>query len=60
MKNEKDNLYEQFQKYSYFDLKELFKKAKTKEEKDFYITLSNLILQKKQEEVIDKNSSYLR
>ncbi|EHI99035.1 hypothetical protein CDLVIII_2383 [Clostridium sp. DL-VIII] len=30
--NEKNNnLYEQFLKYSYADLKELFKKAKTKE-----------------------------
>ncbi len=33
--DEKNNLYEQFSKYSYYDLKQLFKKAKTKEEKDF-------------------------
>ncbi|WP_368488001.1 hypothetical protein [Clostridium sp. BJN0013] len=52
--NEKNNLYEQFLKYSYWDLKELFKKAKTKEEQDFYITLSNMILQREQKRVIGK------
>jgi hypothetical protein len=30
--NQQNNLYEQFLKYSYWDLKELFKRAKTKEE----------------------------
>jgi hypothetical protein len=50
--NEQKNLYEQFLKYSYYDLKELFKKAKTKEEKDFYIILSDMVLQKEQERVI--------
>ncbi|BDR76142.1 hypothetical protein [Clostridium tetani] len=49
-----NNLYEQFLKYSYYDLKELFKKAKTKEEQDFYIALLDLILQKEQEKVIRK------
>lgn len=49
-----DNLYEQFLKYSYWDLKELFKKAKTKEEQDFYITLSNMVLQKEQKRIIGK------
>lgn len=29
--NEQENLYEQFLKYSYMNLNELFKKAKTKE-----------------------------
>ncbi|OPJ58164.1 hypothetical protein [Clostridium chromiireducens] len=53
--NEKNNLYDQFLKYSYADLKELFKKAKTKEEQDFYITLSEIVLQKEQERVIGKN-----
>jgi len=48
-------LYEQFLKYSYKDLEELFKKAKTKEKQDFYITLSDIILQKEQERVIGKN-----
>lgn len=53
--NEKSNLYDQFLKYSYADLKELFKKAKTKEEQDFYIALSEIVLQKEQERVIGKN-----
>ncbi|AVP54389.1 hypothetical protein [Clostridium tetani] len=52
--NESNDLYKQFLKYSYYDLKELFKKAKTKEEQDFYITLSDLVLQKEQEKVIVK------
>ncbi len=50
--NEKNNLYDQFLQYSYKDLKELFKKAKTKEEQDFYIALSNIVLQKEQERII--------
>lgn len=53
--NEKNNLYNQFLQYSYTDLKELFKKAKTKEEQDFYIALSEIVLQKEQERVIGKN-----
>lgn len=53
--NEQNNLYNQFLKYSYADLKELFKKAKTKEEQDFYIALSDIVLQKEQERVIGKN-----
>ncbi|MBC2581938.1 hypothetical protein HGI79_16975 [Clostridium sp. DJ247] len=44
-------MYEQLLKYSYKDLKELFKKAKTKEEQDFYITLSDIVLQEEQEKV---------
>ncbi|QBD86075.1 hypothetical protein DP149_08370 [Clostridium tetani] len=52
--NEQNDLYKQFLKYSYYDLKELFKKVKTKEEQDFYITLSDLVLQKEQENVIGK------
>ena len=53
--NEQKNLYEQFLKYSYEDLNELFKKAKTKEEQDFYIALSDIVLQKEQERVIGKS-----
>jgi len=53
--NENSNLYDQFLKYSYADLNELFKKAKTKEEQDFYIALSEIVLQKEQERVIGKN-----
>ena len=52
--NKQNNLYEQFLRYSYKDLKELFKKAKTKEEQDFYISLSDLVLQKEQQRVIGK------
>lgn len=53
--NGQNNLYEQFLKYSYKDLEELFKKAKTKEEQDFYIALSDIVIQKEQERVIGKN-----
>ena len=52
--NKQNNLYEQFLIYSYKDLRELFKKAKTKEEQDFYVYLSDLALQKAQEKVIGK------
>ena len=48
------NLYDTFLNYSYSQLKELFKKAKTKEEQDFYMMLSNLVLQKEQAKVIGK------
>ena len=50
--DERNDLYQQFLRYSYYDLKEMFKKAKTKEEKDFYIALSDIVIQKKQEKVI--------
>ena len=46
------NLYDIFKQYSYSDLKEMFKTAKTKEEQDFYITLANIVLQKQQLKVI--------
>lgn len=54
MKVESNNkwLYNEYLKYSYFDLQELFKSAETKEEKDFYITLCNLYLQREQKKVI--------
>ena len=48
--NEQNNLYEQFLKYSYKDLKELFKKAKTKEEQDFYIALSDIVYKRNKKE----------
>lgn len=54
MEVEKNTLYDMFLNYSYSDLKNLFKKAKTKEERDFYMTLSNLVLQREQEKVIGK------
>lgn len=49
-----NNLYNQFLKYSYKELKELFKISKTKEEQDFYMTLSNIVLQREQEKVVGK------
>ncbi|MBY7024711.1 MULTISPECIES: hypothetical protein [Clostridium] len=52
MENKDNNLYENFLNYSYSELKDLFKNAKTKEEQDFYMTLSNLVLQKEQAKVI--------
>ncbi|MDQ0151058.1 hypothetical protein ACFO6R_13930 [Eubacterium multiforme] len=54
MKNKEVDLYDIFTHYSYSELKDLFKNAKTKEEQDFYMTLSNLVLQKEQEKVIGK------
>jgi len=52
MVNKDINLYDIFINYSYSQLKELFKNAKTKEEQDFYMTLANLVLQKEQAKVI--------
>ena len=54
MENNDINLYDTFLNYSYSQLKELFKKAETKEEQDFYMMLSNLVLQKEQAKVIGK------
>lgn len=54
MNKEDINLYDIFNQYSYSQLKEMFKKAKTKDEQDFYMTLSNLVLQKEQAKVIGK------
>ncbi|MCI6275654.1 MAG: hypothetical protein MR639_02735 [Clostridium sp.] len=52
MENKDNNLYDIFINYSYSQLKELFKNAKTEEEQDFYMTLANLVLQKEQAKVI--------
>ena len=49
-----NKLYDIFLNYSYSDLMNLFKSAKTKEEQDFYITLSNIVMQKQQAKVIGK------
>jgi hypothetical protein len=54
MENKKDKLYDIFLNYSYNELKNLFKSAKTEEEQDFYITLSNIVLQREQQKVIGK------
>ena len=44
MEKKEENLYELFQKYSYTELKQLFKETKTKDEQDFYITLADMLL----------------
>lgn len=49
-----DKLYDTFLNYSYNDLMDLFKKAKTKEEQDFYVMLSNLVLKREAKKVIGK------
>ena len=54
MEDKKDTLYSKFLNYSYSDLMNLFKNAPTKEEQDFYITLSNIVLQREQLKVIGK------
>lgn len=53
--NSEKTLYDQFLKYTYKDLNELFKNAKSKEEQDFYNTLADMLLQKEQGKVIGKN-----
>ncbi|MDG5855370.1 hypothetical protein [Clostridium beijerinckii] len=52
LKRDNVNLYDQFLKYSYTELKELFDKAQTKEEQDFYMNMANLVLQREQRRVI--------
>ncbi|GAA0783089.1 hypothetical protein [Hathewaya limosa] len=54
MKDKENNLYNIFLSYSYSELKALFKNAKTKEEQDFYMILSNLVLQKEQAKLLGK------
>ena len=54
MENKDLDLYDLFQRYSYSQLKELFKKAKTEDEQDFYMLLSNIVLQKQQSKIIGK------
>ncbi|MDK2828947.1 MAG: hypothetical protein PWP67_1761 [Clostridium butyricum] len=56
LKKENVNLYDQFLKYSYTELKELFDKAKTKDEQDFYMNMANLVLQREQKRVIKEMS----
>lgn len=52
MNTEKETLYDIFLTYSYRELKELFKKSKTKEEQDFYMNLANVVLQREQRKII--------
>ena len=49
-----EKLYDTFLSYSYSDLMDLFRKAKTKEEQDFYAMLSNLVLKREAKKVIGK------
>lgn len=48
----KSNLYNEFLKYEYNELHELFKAARSKEEQDFYMLLCNLKFQNEQKKVI--------
>ena len=41
MEKKEENLYELFQKYSYTELKQLVKEAKTKDEQEFDMTLAD-------------------
>ena len=45
-------LYNEFLKYEYNELQELFKMARSKEEQDFYMALCNFKLQNEQKKVI--------
>lgn len=54
MEEKNINLYDIFIKYSYKDIMKLFQDSKTKEERDFYANLSNMILQREQMKVIGK------
>ncbi|MGL5067255.1 MAG: hypothetical protein ACRC6T_05420 [Sarcina sp.] len=52
MLDKKTELYDMFLSYTYKDVMELLRKANSKEEKDFYASISNIILQREQEKVI--------
>jgi hypothetical protein len=52
MENKVNRIYDIFLNCSYSELKNLFKMAKSKEEQDFYIILSNMVLQREQKKVI--------
>ena len=54
METQNNRMYDVFLSYSYSELKKLFKTAKSKEQQDFYIMLSNMVLQREQEKVIGK------
>lgn len=54
MKKEDINLFDIFKSYSYSDVMKLFGNSKDKEEKDFYAALANLILQREQRKIINK------
>lgn len=49
-----ETLYKDSIQCSYSQLKNLFNNSKTKEEQDFYMKLSNLVLQKRESELINE------
>ena len=51
---DQETLYEDSVHCSYSYLKNLFNDSKTKEEQDFYMNLLNVVLQKRQSELINK------
>ena len=54
MEMQNNRMYDIFLSHFYSELKIFFKTAKSKEEQDFYIMLSNMVLQREQEKVIGK------
>ncbi|MGL5574582.1 MAG: hypothetical protein ACRDCW_03395 [Sarcina sp.] len=52
MDNKKLELYDLFLSYTYSDVMILFRNAKSKEEKDFYAKISDMILQKEQKRIM--------
>jgi len=54
MSDGNNEIYDIFLGMSYSELKDLFRKAKSKQEQDFYMMLSNMVLQREQEKVIGK------
>lgn len=53
-----ETLYKDSVSCSYVYLKTLFNNSKTKEEQDFYMKLSNLVLQKRQLEVVNESKPF--
>ncbi|MGH4049813.1 MAG: hypothetical protein ACREVX_00405 [Clostridium sp.] len=54
MEIKNNEIYDIFLSLSYSQLKDLFRKSKSKQEQDFYMMLSNMVLQREQEKVIGK------
>ncbi|WP_297520253.1 hypothetical protein [uncultured Clostridium sp.] len=52
MLDKRVELYDLFLSYTYKDVMELLRKANSKEEKDFYAKVSDIILQREQERVM--------
>lgn len=56
MEKSNESLYGMFQNHTYSQLKNLFKDAKTEDERNFYMELANMSLQKEQKKIISKNN----